>query len=344
MTLQRAISTLINDGLIGADGNRATIVLASGNIGGAAEDLSSNSVPIVRSGSRVGIMFVGSDLHEWNFIIRSAIERRVSALGGSTVYRHSKDAADGARELLNADCDVLIADSIHTTIDVDAVLGAVARRAPVVFVTTADMKRPLRSVYYDSFDVGYQAGEYLIERGVQSALYVATCSWDWARDRALGIQAAFAVAGLGSASLRVAKPGDDTKPGKHEFVGYHVAVNGLTAGKPDAIIGCNDEAALGARTAALECGMVAGQDYSLIGFDDIPDAAKFDLTTFRPPLEQMGLEAARLAEAALSGDRTSQKISLHSHLIERSSALRATPRGESKIGIVQEYQPKGIPE
>jgi DNA-binding LacI/PurR family transcriptional regulator len=58
-----------------------------------------------------------------------------------------------------------------------------------------------------------------------------------------------------------------------------------------AVISANDNMALGALRALHEAGLVVPQDVSLVGFEDIPEAAFFNppLTTVRQSYVQLGM-------------------------------------------------------
>ena len=91
------------------------------------------------------------------------------------------------------------------------------------------------------------------------------------------------------------------------------------SGEPSGIIAGNDHGALAFMEAARTLGKVAGRDYGLIGFDDLPQSRSAGLTTLRPPVESMGEEAARLVLRWMGGDRTETQVRLRSHLIARTS-------------------------
>jgi LacI family transcriptional regulator len=67
-------------------------------------------------------------------------------------------------------------------------------------------------------------------------------------------------------------------------------------GEFTALICYNDEAAIGAIRAFADHGLHVPRDISVVGFDDIHSAAFYNpsLTTVRQPLNQMGIEAARI--------------------------------------------------
>src|SRR4029078_7395951 len=68
-----------------------------------------------------------------------------------------------------------------------------------------------------------------------------------------------------------------------------------------AIFAANDHVALGIMRAMAEQGRRIPQDVSLIGFDDVPEAAYFHpaLTTIRQEFAEIGRQALRLLLAQL---------------------------------------------
>lgn len=91
---------------------------------------------------------------------------------------------------------------------------------------------------------------------------------------------------------------------------------------PTAIFASNDLTALGAMVAIREHGLQIPEDISIIGFDDIPEAAFVHpkLTTVRQPLVKMGRAAVQqLFETLDNLDRPSGQIVLDTELIIRDS-------------------------
>lgn len=91
---------------------------------------------------------------------------------------------------------------------------------------------------------------------------------------------------------------------------------------PTAIIASNDVMAFGVMEAARERGKKIPDDMSIIGFDDIPQAAQVHppLTTVRQPLEEMGRRAAQmLLEIIQHPEQPAEKIELPTELVMRES-------------------------
>ncbi len=110
--------------------------------------------------------------------------------------------------------------------------------------------------------------------------------------------------------------------------GYQAMVALLDSGEPlTAVFVANDSMAMGALTALRERGISVPDDISIVGFDDIPEAAHFvpALTTVRQDFNLMGKTAidylVRLIE---DEDAPIQQTVLHPKLVVRGST--APPR------------------
>lgn len=96
-----------------------------------------------------------------------------------------------------------------------------------------------------------------------------------------------------------------------------------------ALFAFNDLAAIGAIRAIDEAGLRVPDDISVIGFDDIPNAAyaRPSLTTVRQPLLEMGEIAARtLLEQIEKRSEYVPEIAVEPELVVRESTAKATPR------------------
>jgi LacI family transcriptional regulator len=79
--------------------------------------------------------------------------------------------------------------------------------------------------------------------------------------------------------------------------------------RPTAVFAANDLSALHVIGVAHSLGLRVPEDVSVVGFDDIPEAALSTppLTTVAQPLRQMGAEALRILLALLAGDAVEQQ-------------------------------------
>ncbi len=100
----------------------------------------------------------------------------------------------------------------------------------------------------------------------------------------------------------------------------------LDAGPVTAVIAASDLLALAAIDVAQERGLRVPQDLSVVGFDDIPPAARAaGLTTVRQPLVEKGREAAQLLLDIIGGG-AGREITLP-HRAHRPRELRTRSRG-----------------
>lgn len=165
---------------------------------------------------------------------------------------------------------------------------------------------------------GYDATCHLIELGHRRIGFLTgTLDMRCARDRLGGYKAALADHGIAADPVLV-QEGDF-----FQSKGYACAqaLLGL-AQPPTAIFASNDVSAFGVMEAVRDAGRRIPDDMSIVGFDDIPQAAQVNppLTTVRQPLEQMGRAAARmLLDKIEHPDCPAERADLPTQLVVRSS-------------------------
>ncbi|WP_394554364.1 substrate-binding domain-containing protein [Agromyces sp. MMS24-JH15] len=106
--------------------------------------------------------------------------------------------------------------------------------------------------------------------------------------------------------------------------GYDAMRRILEAGEqPTAVFAANDQMALGAYRAIREAGLRIPEDVSVVGYDDIDEAAMFDppLTTVIQDWALLGREAVALALEMERGGRP-ETVTLDTRLVVRQSAAR----------------------
>lgn len=96
---------------------------------------------------------------------------------------------------------------------------------------------------------------------------------------------------------------------------------------PTAVFAANDLSAIVTMRVAQELGLRVPEDLSVIGFDDIPEAASASppLTTIAQPLQRMGAEALRLLVDIIQGVERETHVRLPTELVERASCAPAPP-------------------
>lgn len=90
--------------------------------------------------------------------------------------------------------------------------------------------------------------------------------------------------------------------------------------RPSAILAASDQLALGAMRVAEELGLQVPDDLSIIGFDDIPAAARAEppLTTVRQPMLEKGRRAGRLSVAGW-GSQAAPDVVFETTVVVRGS-------------------------
>ncbi len=122
-----------------------------------------------------------------------------------------------------------------------------------------------------------------------------------------------------------------------DFKGAYTFESGVEAGHallslttpPSAIFALNDDMAIGVMQAARERGLELPRDLSVVGFDDLPMAARVwpNLTSVRLPIRDMGRMAAEKLLAPLRGVDPAklQQQEVRPALVMRKSAI---PKGD----------------
>jgi DNA-binding LacI/PurR family transcriptional regulator len=136
-------------------------------------------------------------------------------------------------------------------------------------------------------------------------------AWHTGAERLAGWRAGIEAAGIAWDSVLVGSgPGFDRHTGR--VAGAHLLDR---ADRPTAVLSVSDQLALGVLDAAAERGVPVPQALSVVGFDDVPDAAPL-LTTVRQPHAGKGATAIRLLLDCVAAPHT---VSLPTELIVRSS-------------------------
>jgi LacI family transcriptional regulator len=91
--------------------------------------------------------------------------------------------------------------------------------------------------------------------------------------------------------------------------------------RPTAVFAANDMSALGVMASARELGLRVPEDLSVIGFDDIPEAASANppLTTMAQPLHDLGARALQMLIELLDGREVPAHVQLSAELVVRAS-------------------------
>ncbi|WP_117208499.1 LacI family DNA-binding transcriptional regulator [Allorhizocola rhizosphaerae] len=142
------------------------------------------------------------------------------------------------------------------------------------------------------------------------------------RERLIGYRDAFAEVGVDWSEVTTISSIHNSRE-----EGAAVAAHLLDrAPRPTAILAAADLLALGVLDALETRGLQAGRDISVVGFDDIPEAAAARLTTIRQP----ALDKGRIAgELLLDAERAERQVVLPTELMVRASTGPNNEAGRS---------------
>jgi LacI family transcriptional regulator len=205
-------------------------------------------------------------------------------------------------------------------------IGTLTRRNfPFVLIDHQGTGEPCPAVGATNWQGSYNATEYLIKLGHKRIGFI-TGSMDLgaAIDRQEGYRSALRVHHI-SEDARLIYTGTFFQPD-----GYAGACAMLDLeDPPSAIFASNDAMAMGAMDAVRSRGLHIPGDVSILGFDDVPQAAlvRPSLTTVRQPLEEMGRAATQmLLDMLKSPEKSVSRIELPTELIVRDSTAAPKDR------------------
>jgi DNA-binding LacI/PurR family transcriptional regulator len=242
LTIDRAVTRLIAEGLLRADDRRGTFVTRAeeqgivargvthyGTVGVPVDDnytVTGQDKPrrMRRSAApaTIGIVatmyLLGPGHHELNnFWVRSLLQSLEHASaedsGGTTQFCNRVQPEGHALVPMRDAIATLVSDGVDAVAvialgtdpaEVDDSLSVLdGCDMPVVCVTSGGLSRPVPHLFYDNRVAGYQAAEHLLRRGDREILFVAPFTAWWVKERLEGVRAAVAQARLPADVVRV---------------------------------------------------------------------------------------------------------------------------------------------
>lgn len=196
---------------------------------------------------------------------------------------------------------------------------------PIVAIDPHTGPADLPTIEADSFGGAMQATNYLIELGHTRIGFIAgrpDLRSSIARDE--GYRKALAAAGLPYYP-------DLVGAGRYrEDTAREAAAAMLRRpDRPTAIFAANDISAIQILRVAAELGIAVPEQLSVIGFDDIPDAAQMTpaLSTVRQPMHRLGGLAAEMLVGLMRGEQPeSRHVRLRTQLVPRDTTAPPPPR------------------
>jgi DNA-binding LacI/PurR family transcriptional regulator len=218
------------------------------------------------------------------------VEETARVQGYSVFLRSSYRDANLERDVIRDFYERRVTGIIVTGSQIDAGYLQLVERFPLPVVLINCPDYPF-SVSADNQKGARQAAEHLVELGHRRIAYVAnprSCGTDF--DRFTGYKMVLNKQGI-PFDEGLAVEGDGTLEGGVEAIGQLMAVSA----PPTAILCFNDMMAMGAIHALSRVNRKVPRDCSVIGFDDLEQAAYYC-----PPLTTVRQPSYRLGQAAMS--------------------------------------------
>lgn len=194
---------------------------------------------------------------------------------------------------------------------------------PLVAVDPHDSSGPLPTVHADDFGGAKLAVEHLVGLGHRAIAHLGgRTDLASAHFRQRGYLEAMAAAGLEVHDDWVAS-------GDYTTQGATAAARALLQARhrPTAVFAANDVSALQMIAVANEAGLSVPGDLSVVGFDNVPEAAMAEpgLTTVEQPMHEIGRRAFEILVAQLRGEAPGERaVKVPTRLVVR--ATTAPPR------------------
>ncbi|HEX6278218.1 MAG TPA: LacI family DNA-binding transcriptional regulator [Polyangiaceae bacterium] len=185
------------------------------------------------------------------------------------------------------------------------------------FAVVAVAAGPNASIPVASFDQASGAAtatRHLLSLGHETVWHLAgPHDWKEADERIEGWRSVLAAAG---APIPAPLRGDWTPRSGYELAETLLATRDFTA-----VLVANDQMALGFLRRVHEAGREVPRDFSVVGFDDIPEAAYFTppLTTVRQDFTELGRRCLQSLLRRIQGDTEPTRVVIAPELVLRSS-------------------------
>ena len=279
---------------------------------------------VTRRSGTIGV--IGSKSGYWG---PSTVHRTIQAAGRAAGYYVSSANLQSLtrQEIVDA-VEHLHSQSVEGIVLISATDEAIevaraqeARGVPVV-VVEGDEAKARWTVGVDQVAGAGRATRHLLELGHTEIVHLSgPPSWTESRGRRRGWEETVRAAGL--------RPSAPVVGDWSARSGYEAGLEIARREEVTAVFCANDQMALGLLRALHESGRSVPGDVSVVGFDDIPEAAYLipPLTTVRQDFTAVGRRAIEILRAALSGSTGPARL-ISPELVVRAST--APPRGLEK--------------
>jgi len=340
-TTQQAIGLLVAAGLLVADNRRGTYVSgaqatrrepAATGTGALRRPLAHSTVGILAT---VNVPEASGEAQTGSKLSIRGLEEVLSQHKIATAFSNLWFAPDAAAALeqktrltLESGADALAFVFPANSPEITSVAARLAEASPVpaLVVATDLMESPIPQIYSDQVASGYLAATHLLEKGFDRIVFLAPYAARWVDERIARIRKACANAGLGDDAVRVVWPDevvDAWTMGEGRAMHCQACVAAALDGEflqGVGVIAADDFVAVALVEECRKRGIVASENFSLVSFDDAPNARELGISSVRPPFEAMGAECGRLLVRLMQGETVNAQIRLSSQLMIRNSS------------------------
>jgi DNA-binding LacI/PurR family transcriptional regulator len=281
---------------------------------------------VTRRSATIGV--IGSKAGFWG---PSTVHRTIQAAGREAGYFVSsanlqsltrEELVDAISHLRDQSVEAIVL--IGGTDDALEVARAQEDLGTPVIVVEGEEDKTRWTVGVDQVAGAALGTQHLIDLGHTEILHLGgPPSWTESRSRLAGWQQAMRGAGL--------RPAEHVEGDWSARSGYEAGLEIARRSDVGAVFCANDQMALGLLRALSEAGRSVPGDVSVVGFDDIPEAAYLipPLTTVRQDFTAVGHRAIEIIQAALAGEPGPERL-ISPELVVRASTSAPAPRPKKR--------------
>jgi DNA-binding LacI/PurR family transcriptional regulator len=261
--------------------------------------------------------------NQFTFHVLEGLNEKARNLGIQIETRPVASPEEEIALLREAEGDRAVIGCLFLTLDDEDVLtlaGGFAK--PIVLVNGDDPAMRLSSVTPCNRSAARMAANYLLGLGHRRILFLMRRGRRTIERRFEGWRDALRDAGVEIADSLVLEVPDWLPELAADAISQRIADRGLDF---TAVLTAGDSLAVGAAMGVERAGLKVPDDVSIVGMDDLPQAAFHapPLTTMHIPMREIGAVALSLLVDDLGGGRLPpRRIELACHLVERQSAAR----------------------
>lgn len=303
MTVRKAVSELVEEGILYKDGTKGTFV----NNGNSGSKVTHNIGFFLDSRIREGIS------SPYYSLIFHSLEKEVIKKGFNLIYFSNFDDLNPLKNKKKIDGVV-----ISCFPRLENAIREVKKLMPIVLIDNASSDKSIPSVTIDNFNGIVDSFDYLWSLGHRRIGFIAGLQdSNVGKDRVKGYKSALV-------SRDISVDNELIYTGDYSYSSGEKGANHLLSLKerPTAIMCANDSMAIGAIKAIREKGFSIPEDISIIGFDDIDVASQVHpaLTTMAVPIKQIANVSIDILTALIDGaDLEYQHTILPANLVVRDS-------------------------